>query len=93
MDRDTLAWDLESISEPGSKHQPWRVHWPPQRENFSEEDLKSQPWIGWKRDPKKINDKPWYYWVQEFEIEIEASCCAHSLMICSDFNGEESVSR
>ncbi len=73
----TDAWDVGGAPEIGPSHQPWRTHWPPKESvisQLSEEELRAQPWLTWKRDPKNINDKPWYFWVNAFEGEIDLPC-------------------
>lgn len=55
------------IPSEGSKRQPWREFWPPKNlEQLSAEEREQQPWLTWKRDPSKPNDKPWYQWVNNF---------------------------
>ena len=47
------------------KIQPWKAWWPPKNtESLSEEEIARQPWLTWKPDPNRPNDKPWYDWVK-----------------------------
>ncbi|KAM5354321.1 hypothetical protein ACJ41O_000970 [Fusarium nematophilum] len=70
-----LAWDTLGSAEKGSSSQPWREFWPPRNlENVSSKELKEKPWLTWKRDPKRPNDKPWYDWVNVFEGEVDVPC-------------------
>lgn len=72
----TDAWDLDGTPEIGSSVQPWRAYWPPKEcvADLSAEELAAQPWLTWKRDPAKINDKPWYQWVNDFGAMNVQAC-------------------
>ena len=75
--REAIAWDIGGIPETGPSYQPWRAYWPPPKSvisALSAEELKSQPWLTWKRDPAKINDKPWYSWVNVHNSDIDKPC-------------------
>ena len=74
-DDDVLTWDTLGVPERGPSHQPWRAYWPPKNvETLSEDELKSKPWLTWKRDKTRPNDKPWYAWVNNFEGEVDKPC-------------------
>lgn len=84
------AWDIGGKPESGPSVQPWRDYWPPKQciDSMSEEELASQPWLTWKRDPTKINDKPWYQWVNDFGDMVINECkrdcywCGGSGCVC-----------
>jgi len=46
-----------------TRTQPWREFWPPKKENYSAEEQKKMPWLTWKPDPAKPDDKPWRQWM------------------------------
>ncbi|KAK3377122.1 hypothetical protein B0T24DRAFT_235626 [Lasiosphaeria ovina] len=81
-DQHALAWDTQSNSEAaGALYQPWREFWPPNVSVFSKEELASKPWLTWKRDASRPNEKPWYDWVNIFAGEVDSPCegdtCPH----------------
>ncbi|KAK7918289.1 hypothetical protein PG985_010163 [Apiospora marii] len=74
-DEHTLAWDLLTESKPGSCAQPWREFWPPTNvDAMTPEEVEEQPWLTWKRDPSKPNEKPWYKWCNIFKGEVDVPC-------------------
>jgi hypothetical protein len=81
--REAVAWNIDGIPEIGPSYQPWRSYWPTSKTAItalSAEELKAQPWLTWKRDPAKINDKPWYSWVNVYNGDIDKPCdsdCPH----------------
>jgi hypothetical protein len=74
-------WDLDGTPETGPSYQPWRKYWPQKNiDQLSAEELKQRPWLTWKRDNSKPNDKPWYKWVNDFGSLTTESCnprCPH----------------
>jgi hypothetical protein len=73
----SVAWDMGGEPEIGPSFQPWRAHWPVSPNTIQQlcaAELQAQPWLTWKRDPQKINDKPWYQWVNRFEGDIGQPC-------------------
>jgi hypothetical protein len=52
-----------STTSAAAKEQPWRAFWPPKAENYSEQQIQDMPWLGWKFDPSKAEEKPWREWV------------------------------
>lgn len=82
-----IAWDLSSEPEIGPSYQPWRAHWPPSEEvlsKLSPEERQAQPWIEWKRDPSKLNHKPWYFWVNAFDADVDIKCGPRPDPECKD---------
>ncbi|KAL7924434.1 hypothetical protein ACQKWADRAFT_286719 [Trichoderma austrokoningii] len=53
-------WDREGSPELGPSDQPWRAYWPPDLSKVTEHELSTKPWLTWKNDPTKLNNKPWY---------------------------------
>jgi hypothetical protein len=47
----------------GTKTQPWKAFWPMKAENYPAEHLKAMPWLTWKPDANKPDDKPWRRWM------------------------------
>ncbi|KAJ5336062.1 hypothetical protein MYU51_019989 [Penicillium brevicompactum] len=56
-------WDLDGRPELGAFHQPWRAYWPPDLTKVTDGEMCAKPWLTWKNDPTKMNNKPWYDWV------------------------------
>jgi hypothetical protein len=82
-DGNALAWDTLGIPERGPSYQPWRTYWPPNNiESLSEDELKSKPWLTWKRESSRPNEKPWYAWVNIFEGEVDEPCLLQQLGRC-----------
>lgn len=73
---EALAWDITSNLGADPSWQPWREFWPPKNiDSLHPDDLVAKPWMTWKRDmDKRPNDKPWYYWVNVFEGEVDEPC-------------------
>jgi hypothetical protein len=45
------------------KAQPWKDFWPLKAENYTAEQLEKMPWLTWKADPKRPDDRPWKQWM------------------------------
>ena len=42
--------------------QPWKAFWPLKAEEFGAEERAGMPWLTWKPDPRKPDEKPWRQW-------------------------------
>ncbi|KAF6229103.1 hypothetical protein HO133_007217 [Letharia lupina] len=45
-----------------TRTQPWKAFWPLKAENFKSEERATMPWLTWKPDPKRPDEKPWRQW-------------------------------
>lgn len=91
-ERHAIAWDTQNgTSDPNEPlYQPWREFWPPRNVgDLSEAEIRAKPWLTWKRDKTKPNDKPWYFWVNVFEGDVDEPCKGE---YCKKCNGEGCVS-
>lgn len=92
-DRHVLAWDTKNCQKTStsSPKQPWRDFWPPKDiQVLSEDEIRSKPWLTWKRDEAAPNEKPWYQWVNVFEGEVDEPCESAG---CKHCGGSGCVSR
>ena len=56
----TLA---DQISEAAPRRtQPWKAFWPLNQKMYTTEQQAKMPWLTWKPDPAKPDDKPWRHW-------------------------------
>ncbi|PGH01898.1 hypothetical protein GX51_04951 [Blastomyces parvus] len=79
----TDPWDIDGKPELGPSHQPWRAYWPPDITGVSEQELSAKPWLTWKHDPMKMNNKPWYDWVRpDLEPAPSDGWCPPSCPYC-----------
>ncbi|EGC47730.1 predicted protein [Histoplasma capsulatum var. duboisii H88] len=80
---DTDPWDVNGKPELGPSHQPWRAYWPPNLSCVSERELSAKPWLTWKHDPAKMNNKPWYDWVRpDLDLAPSEGWCPTSCVYC-----------
>ncbi|KAK4201351.1 hypothetical protein QBC40DRAFT_295755 [Triangularia verruculosa] len=87
-ERHAIAWDTQNGTSDTNDplYQPWREFWPPRDvEDLSEAEIRAKPWLTWKRDKTKPNDKPWYFWVNVFESDVDEPCKGED---CKKCNGE-----
>ncbi|PGH34608.1 hypothetical protein GX50_02592 [[Emmonsia] crescens] len=79
----TDPWDVDGKPELGPSNQPWRAYWPPNLTGVSERELSAKPWLTWKHDPAKLNNKPWYDWVRpDLEPAPSDGWCPMSCTYC-----------
>ena len=45
-----------------TRTQPWKAFWPLKAENFTAEQRAAMPWLTWKPDPQRPDEKPWRQW-------------------------------
>lgn len=45
------------------KHQPWKDFWPLRSDDFSPAEREKMPWLTWKYDPSRPNERPWRGWM------------------------------
>lgn len=91
---DVLAWDIDGIPERGAVYQPWRAFWPPKNpDRLPADELAAKPWLTWKRDAAKPNEKPWYSWVNIFNGEVDKPCQMDADGVCSRCFGVGCVCR
>jgi hypothetical protein len=45
------------------KYQPWKKFWPLKAELYSAEEREAMPWLSWKFDAKKPDERPWKEWM------------------------------
>jgi hypothetical protein len=52
------------------KAQPWKNIWPLKAENYTEEEREKMPWLGWKPDPGKPDERPWRQWMSRSNTTV-----------------------
>jgi len=55
--------NVQKVAATTTRSQPWKEFWPPNKDSFSPEEQKKMPWLTWKPDPAKPDEKPWRQWM------------------------------
>ncbi|KAI1422499.1 hypothetical protein F5Y12DRAFT_799479 [Xylaria sp. FL1777] len=45
------------------KAQPWKAFWPLSKDGITAAEQSKMPWLTWKPDPARPDDKPWRAWM------------------------------
>jgi len=63
-----LVGSGQASTTEAKKAQPWKKFWPPSGSRSGSDgtsDSDASPWLNWKPDPNKPDEKPWIQWMNE----------------------------
>ncbi|KAL4821139.1 hypothetical protein BDW67DRAFT_152160 [Aspergillus spinulosporus] len=52
------------------KHQPWKSFWPLDPTKYTEAQRAQMPWLTYKYDPARPNERPWRNWMLQNQSTV-----------------------